>query len=120
MRIVERRKQTRLPLHWVVYLSSGFSGEIETNTVNLGVGGFYCILPTAFTVGEVFKCDIALPAYGRGSSQRTLHGRGEVVRVETRGNEAGFGVAFRFMELCLQGLRDQTCLIGSVKRTVML
>ena len=98
MKIQERREKIRLPLQWAVQLSHGPSGRLKTRTLNISGSGFYCVLPTAPTVGEVLECDIAFPILGRGSLARKLRCRSEVVRVETRGREEGFGVACRFLE----------------------
>ena len=100
MQIMERRKHRRLALHWRVRLSGETIGTIETRTENLNSRGFYCILETPLVPGDIIDCDLTVPNYSPSnmSGIGSLVCQVEVVRVETRGAEPGFGVACRIVD----------------------
>jgi len=99
MQIIERRKNRRFPLHWRVR----FSNAVDARTENINSRGFYCILDTPPVPGDIMECELTVPNYGPTS----LSGLGlllcqaEVVRVEARGSELGFGVAFRILDFTI-------------------
>ena len=103
VKTIERRKQNRLPLHWRLSLSGGAIGTIETITENLSGHGFYCILEKPLVPGDVIDCDITVPRYGQAQPGGigSIVCQAEVVRVETRGAEPGFGVACRILDFNL-------------------
>jgi hypothetical protein len=103
MKTIERRKQNRLALHWRLSLSGGTIGTIETITENLSGHGFYCILEKPLVPGDIIDCDITVPQYGPAHQGGigSIACQAEVVRVETRGAEPGFGVACRILDFNL-------------------
>jgi hypothetical protein len=100
MQIMERRKHRRLALHWRVRLSGETIGTIETLTENLNSRGFYCILETPLVPGDIIDCNLTVPNYSPANvgGIGSLVCQAEVVRVETRGTEPGFGVACRIVD----------------------
>ena len=103
MQIRERRKQRRLPLHWPIRVSSNPLGTLKTKTENLSAQGFYCFLDTSPTPGAILECHLTVPNYGPTDSAaiRSIRCQAEVVRLEARGTEPGFGVACRILDFKL-------------------
>ena len=91
-----RRTRERVALRCQLRLyrperSETFEGE----TLDLSVGGFYCIVKEDFSPGESLKCILTLPAGDTGFDSRAvgLDCKVEVMRVEP--TSQGFGVACR-------------------------
>ena len=101
MQTMERRKTNRVALHWSLRLSSGAIGTIETRTENIGSQGFYCILAHPLVPGDPLDCELSIPNYGPAGAARSIVCKGEVVRVESRGAEPGFGVGCRILDFTL-------------------
>ena len=100
---IERRKRTRVPLHWTVYLGRPSSEEkVRAETLNLSSEGFYCMSPVPFTAGETIDCTIVLPVPEGVHEPRRLAGRTVVLRVEPNGNQ--FGIACRLEDYSLDAL----------------
>jgi PilZ domain len=101
MQTMERRTTSRLALRWNLRLSSGTIGTIETETENISSRGFYCILTKPLVPGDSLDCQLSIPNYGPGWVTRSILCKAEVVRVETRGSEPGFGVGCRILDFTL-------------------
>ena len=108
MQIVERRKQRRLALCWHIRLSSPTRGTIETKSENLSSRGFYCVLEDPLVPGNMLDCILTVPKYGATGlgTIGSIECQVEVVRVEARGAETGFGVACRILDFKLGTNRD--------------
>ena len=100
MQILERRKQRRLPLHWPVRVSGEQLATSKTKTENLSARGFYCLLENSPAPGTILDCNLTVPNYGPTDSvaTRSVVCHAEIVRVEARGTEPGFGVGFRILD----------------------
>jgi hypothetical protein len=60
----ERRKRTRIRLHWPVDLFASRDRKgIETVTRDLSSRGFYCLSPVPFIPGERMLCILKAPAH---------------------------------------------------------
>ena len=101
MQTTERRKTSRLGLCWHLRLSGGTIGNIETRTENISSRGFYCILKYPLVPGDSLDCQLSIPNYGPGWVTRSILCKAEVVRVEARGAEPGFGVGCRILDFTL-------------------
>ena len=93
----ERRRRTRVPVHWPVLLFRFQEQEAITSaTENLNSTGFYCITPTRLNLGESLKCALKVPSYSPNGS-RDLHNlecQVRVVRVEPK-EDSSFGIALQ-------------------------
>ena len=100
MQILERRKQRRLALRWHLRVSGDPIGTSKTMTENLSARGFFCVLQSSPVPGTILDCDLTVPNYGTAGSEamRSILCQAEVVRVETRGINPGFGVACRILD----------------------
>lgn len=103
MQIHERRKQRRLPLRWPIRVSAKPLGTARTNTENLSAQGFFCILESSPPLGTILECNLTVPNYSPTSPDalRSIQCQAEVVRLEARGNETGFGVGCRILDFKL-------------------
>jgi len=101
MQTIERRKTNRVALRWYLRLSSGAIGTIETRTENISSRGFYCILASPLMPGDALDCELSIPNYGATGVTRSIQCRAEVVRVESRGAETGFGVGCRILDFTI-------------------
>ena len=97
----ERRLHARACSAYALRLRRpGDQAGIETSTVNISSGGFYCISPLPFSPGELLECELVIPATAPNrDSDLTAQRRVLVVRLEVRGLEEGFGLACRFEQL---------------------
>lgn len=101
----ERRRSNRLKLRFAVSLSRPDHQRVNAETDDLSISGFYCNSAEPFSPGERLECEIRIPEGASGSGNGiggpspsqplTLHCQVQVVRVEIRGLEPGFGVACR-------------------------
>ena len=92
----ERRKRTRIRLHWPVLLFRKQGTELVTSTTeNLSSTGFYCLTSIRFDPGELLMCAIRVPVYDPNGKavDRNLECRVRIVRVEPQLPEGTFGVA---------------------------
>ena len=88
---IERRKRTRIPVHWTVYLTRETdSHPLETVTVNLSSEGFYCRVPAPIIPGEHMDCMLLIPNHCR-DYVLCLQGKAEVMRLETKGPDFYIG-----------------------------
>jgi len=111
MQTIERRKTNRVGLHWHLRLSGGTIDSIQTRTENISSQGFYCILAHPLIPGEALDCELSIPSYGSVGVTRSLVCKAEVIRVESRGAEPGFGVGCRIVDFTLA--RNRSSLTGS-------
>ncbi len=71
--VIERRRRTRVALHWRVFLSrSGEEVAIESVTSNASSGGFFCECTEAVTPGEDLDCMMLIPVFSRAYSEAAL------------------------------------------------
>jgi len=106
MQTIERRKTNRVGLRWHLRLSGGTIGAIQTRTENISNLGFYCILSHPLIPGEALDCELSIPNYGSLGVSRSIVCKAEVVRVESRGAQPGFGVGCRILDFTLARNRD--------------
>jgi hypothetical protein len=93
----DRRQRPRLRLSWEVQLCRGEGhAAVRTETDNLSSEGFYCTSQEPFSPGDRLQCDLFIPATTSGRTGLVLNRAVQVVRVEIRGLEPGFGIACRF------------------------
>lgn len=93
----ERRRRTRVPVHWPVVLFRFHEQEAITSaTDNLNSAGFYCITPTRLNLGESLKCALKVPSYGASGTQdlHNLECQVRVVRVDER-EDSSYGIALQ-------------------------
>jgi hypothetical protein len=93
--VSERRLRARTRLHWPLLLFRNLRGEaIESITHDLSSGGFYCLAPIAFRIGEALTCSMKIPTHDPNGKrlERNLECRVRVVRVKPE-SEGQFGVA---------------------------
>jgi hypothetical protein len=101
MQTIERRKTNRVGLRWHLRLSGAAIRPIQTRTENISSQGFYFILEHPLIPGEALDCELAIPNYGSGGVTRSIVCKADVVRVESRGAESGFGVGCRMVDFTL-------------------
>lgn len=91
----ERRRGSRLRLRFPIHFSRRDRRTVSAETDDLSVHGFYCTSAEPFFPGERLQCEILIPEGARGADGEalTLQCQVQVVRVEVRGLEPGFGVA---------------------------
>jgi hypothetical protein len=90
----ERRRSTRLQLHWTVYLKfTSFGQPVRTRTENINKHGFYCLLRHPINLGERIECDIVVPTHATHDECFRLRCQVQAVRVERIGTGAAFGLA---------------------------
>lgn len=100
-RVIDRRRQRRLPLRWTAYLyRAGVSEPIEAMTRNVSSDGFYCVVEEPFAIGETVRSALLVPAFDPDAPDRvmTIESECSVVRVECIGTGA-YGVAFHMRTL---------------------
>jgi len=101
----ERRSRVRAKVHWHVRFFCRSIGAIESLTMNLSSGGFYCLAEAALTPGEYLTCTLKVPAHHPTdkNEMRLLECQIRVVRVETKDSDGLFGIAceiddYRFLQ----------------------
>lgn len=95
---MERRKRTRMRVHWTLSFARSGSAEIvEATTHNLSSDGFYCFANTIFVPGEIRECTLGIPAHHPDTGDRVMpvRCRVRVIRVEAMGKSGLYGVGFR-------------------------
>jgi PilZ domain len=93
---LERRHRVRTSVHWPVLLFRSHNTEaVESSTLDLSVGGFYCLSPTAFVTGESILGLLTMPTHDPGGREAKGHleCRVKVVRVDAVGTDGQFGIA---------------------------
>ncbi len=94
----ERRRRSRVPVHWPVLLFRFQEQEAITSaTENLNSAGFYCITPTRLNLGESLKCALKVPTYTDRNRVHNLECQVRVVRVEPK-DDSSFGIALQIEE----------------------
>jgi PilZ domain len=94
--IKERRKRSRLDLHWPVSLSkSGRTEPIRSKTENISSDGFYCLCREPFMAGEQLECRLSMPPHARreDASWLVLECKVRVARVNA--DRGMFGIGFQ-------------------------
>ncbi len=107
----DRRKWTRLGLHWPVRLMrSGNCRAVESETKNVSRDGFYCICCEEFHLGERLECDLRLPALSLGFTgiALLLSCQAKVIRVEAVDHSGAFGIACRIETFSLLSYPQET------------
>jgi len=92
----ERRKRTRTTVHWpILFFRKHLAEGIESTTLNLSSGGFYCLSRTLFAVGESLFCTLRVRSHDPGGKERiwNLQCQVRVKRAEPASLEGLFGVA---------------------------
>ncbi len=92
--INERRRRTRLDMHWPVSLTrKGWPALIRATTENISSDGFYCLCREAFLVGEQLECLLSIPPHAREEDAPwlVLECKIRVVRVEAQRDQFGVG-----------------------------
>jgi hypothetical protein len=99
----DRRSRARLRLSWTIYLlrSTGVC-PLESRTVNISSGGFYCLTREPFMIGEYIQCTIMIPSFGseRRNGHIGLRCQATVLRVDVL-EEVKFGIACRIDDYTL-------------------
>lgn len=111
----ERRKRTRIQVHWPIYfLRPGSSEFVETVTHDLSSEGFYCLADTAFIPGEIRECTLGVPVHHpNGTAQvRPVLCRVRVIRVEALRDDGFYGVGCRIEDYRFISLESRQ--IGTV------
>jgi hypothetical protein len=94
----ERRGRIRTTVHWPVRFFRNHTGEaVETLTQDLSSGGFYCLSPTPFVLGERLVCVLRVPTHRPGGKEadQTLECKVQVMRVDPAVQEEFYGIACR-------------------------
>src|SRR6266852_4837631 len=101
-RRIERRDYQRLELKVTAYLWRG-PGEdlIRTTTLNISIGGFYCLSERSFAPGERIQCLLAITLYV-AESTAFLRGDARVVRSEEQDGLFGIGCHIQSYEVINQ------------------
>jgi hypothetical protein len=100
----DRRKRTRVAVHWPVRLIRQPRAQpVETTTENLSSEGFYCITKEPFQSGERLQCEILIPGEGLGSSESSVRLQCKVTvrRVENLGVISAFGLGCHIEDYAL-------------------
>ena len=92
----ERRRRSRMDLHWPVCLNrSGRTEPVRSSTENISSDGFYCLCQEPFVAGEQLECLLSIPPHARREDAPwlVLECKVRVVRVNT--DRDVFGVGFQ-------------------------
>lgn len=98
-RITDRRKRQRVVVQWPVRVWRFHEYILDTHTVNVSSGGFYCICPRLFSLGETLTAVLEIPAVGSDREFQKLMLRCEalVLRVEALADTRKCGIACRIL-----------------------
>ncbi len=97
---IERRRRTRMRVHWPLRLHKANANEIvETTTYDLSSDGFYCLAKTSFVPGEAVACTLGVPTHHPNGADRvvSVECRVRIVHVESR-QEGLYGLGCRIEE----------------------
>src|ERR1700683_4120232 len=105
----ERRRRPRSSVHWPVILFRNREGEeiVESVTRDLSSGGFYCLSPKPFKVGELLRCSLHVPIDYPTGGESLLECRVQVVRVEENVVGGQYGIACRTQDYRLAVARSR-------------
>jgi len=95
---IERRKRTRMQVHWSLYFEQSATAEVaETTTHNLSSDGFYCHTRTRFVPGEIRTCTLGVPTRhpDLGTRVRLVQCRVRVIWVDSIEETGLWGVGFQ-------------------------
>jgi PilZ domain len=105
-RPVERRKLERLPLQLSLQFSRVFRREevIECVTENISGEGIYFISLRSLIAGEQLEIDLLLPPLKSGHNLVNVHlrCRAQVVRIDSKRQGPGIGVACRIEQYTIR------------------
>jgi hypothetical protein len=85
-------------LHWTLYMAcDGNAHPLRATTTNISSDGFYCLVDQPVRTGDVFECDIVVPAHSPLSPDDVVYLRchAQAVRVEKAGSGSEYGIACR-------------------------
>jgi hypothetical protein len=102
---VERRKRTRIGVHWPLILTRDHAAEsIETVTEDLSSDGFYCFSPKPLLPGEVIFCTLKAPTHDPKADRHTIVLECKAVALRAEATVDGlFGIACRIEDYHLIG-----------------
>jgi hypothetical protein len=98
---LERRKRTRMRVHWRVCFWGGpLTEALETVTRDLSSDGFYCLCKVPFVPGERLACSLGAPVFQTdgGALEVELECRVRVIRTEAANGDGSFGMGCRIEE----------------------
>jgi hypothetical protein len=98
-RIADRRKRQRVAVQWPLRLWRTHEHILDTCTVNVSSGGFYCVCSQPLSPGEALIAVLEIPACGTDGESQKLVLRCEVLvlRVERVIDSCNCGVACRII-----------------------
>jgi len=97
----DRRKRTRVPVHWTLRLfRQPGKPPLESVTENLSSEGLYCITKERFKPGQRLQCEIVIPATHSMGSPVVIECHMTVRRVESL--RPGFGLGCHIEDYSLQ------------------
>jgi hypothetical protein len=96
-RIAERRRRNRVIVQWAVRIYRSNEHILDTCTVNVSSGGFYCVCSQPLSAGEDLIALLEIPGGDADHQCRklVLHCEVLVLRVEALSNSRSWGIAFR-------------------------
>jgi len=100
----DRRKRTRVAVHWPVRLIRQPGAQpVETTTENLSSDGLYCVTREPFQLGERLQCEIFIPGEGLGFSESPVRLQCKVTvrRVENLDAISAFGLGCHIEDYAL-------------------
>ena len=94
---LNRRKRTRLGVHWRLQFREAGCAAVETVTQDLSSEGLYCLVGVPFVPGEVRECILHVPARDPEDDTRSVPVSCcvRVVRAEGLAETGLYGVACR-------------------------
>jgi len=102
----ERRKRTRMRVHWPVCFFRPDTGDVvKTVTHDLSSDGFYCLANTTFIPGESGECTLGVPTRHPTGGEHVISVQCKVriIRVETLGESGLYGVGCRIEDYHFTG-----------------
>ena len=93
----DRRRRSRMQVHWQVSFSHGTNGALESVTHDLSSDGFYCVARTAFIPGEIRTCMLEIPMHQKHGGDRLVrvYCKVRVIRVEALAESGMYGIGCR-------------------------
>jgi hypothetical protein len=100
----ERRRRTRVAVHWRALLQNGTGETIDTITQNISSSGLYCLSPRPLTPGDCLIVRVLVPAHDPNGEGRmlTLECKVSIMRCESAADGL-FGIACSVQEYHLTG-----------------
>ena len=99
--VLDRRKRTRMQVHWpLTFPLSGSTEIVQTVTNDLSSGGFYCIANARFVPGETRECTLAVPIHypHGGTSALLVLCKVRIMRVEVTAEDGFHGVGCQIVD----------------------